>query len=253
MARISTIISMFKWVADAVDGFVSAGATKATEDHDHIGWEVVAMRIRVHAAALFAWHHDESQITAELLDCIKLQADSRVDAAVFLSKRERMRLKSELRKARLGSLDDDDFGALIQNLSEHEETLSREWIAELISELLELAKVHGPTKRCLRFLRDFAACLGCRVKKKRAPASKSKRRGKAKITDYLGFYAILEVAHDVDMPTLKLAYRRRALEVHPDRFKGRNATKLFQELNCAYEVLSDPRRRAQYDRGHFED
>jgi hypothetical protein len=244
---------MFKWVADAVDGFVSAGETKATEDHDTIGWEVVAMRIRVHAALLFAWHHGESQITAELLDCIKLQADSRVDGAGFLSKPERIRLKSELRKARLGSLDDDDFGALIQNLAEHEGTLSREWIADLISALLELAKVHGTTKQCLRFLRDFAACMGYRVKKKRTPASKSKRRGKTTITDYLGFYAILEVAHDADMLTLKLAYRRRALEVHPDRFKGRNATKLFQELNCAYEVLSDPARRAQYDSGHFED
>lgn len=48
---------------------------------------------------------------------------------------------------------------------------------------------------------------------------------------------------------IKKAYRRKALELHPDRNYGQveAATKLFAEVQCAYEVLSDPHERAWYD------
>lgn len=48
---------------------------------------------------------------------------------------------------------------------------------------------------------------------------------------------------------IKKAYRRKALELHPDRNYGQveAATKLFAEVQCAYEVLSDPQERAWYD------
>ena len=50
-------------------------------------------------------------------------------------------------------------------------------------------------------------------------------------------------------PRIKRAYRKKALELHPDRNYGNveNATKLFAEIQSAYEVLSDPHERAWYD------
>ena len=52
-----------------------------------------------------------------------------------------------------------------------------------------------------------------------------------------------------DAPSIKKAYRRKALELHPDRNYGNveQATKLFAEIQSAYEVLSDPQERAWYD------
>ena len=51
-------------------------------------------------------------------------------------------------------------------------------------------------------------------------------------------------------PNLKIkkAFRRRARELHPDVNKAADAEDQFKELNEAYDVLSDPNKRAQYDR-----
>lgn len=52
---------------------------------------------------------------------------------------------------------------------------------------------------------------------------------------------------------IKRAYRRRALEVHPDRNAGDpHAEERFKELTEAYSVLGDPSRRARYDAGGFD-
>ncbi len=50
-------------------------------------------------------------------------------------------------------------------------------------------------------------------------------------------------------PRIKKAYRRKALELHPDRNYGdvENATRLFAEVQSAYQVLSDAQERAWYD------
>lgn len=54
---------------------------------------------------------------------------------------------------------------------------------------------------------------------------------------------------NVLLPRIKKAYRRKALELHPDRNYGNveSATKLFAEVQAAYEVLSDAQERAWYD------
>ena len=48
---------------------------------------------------------------------------------------------------------------------------------------------------------------------------------------------------------IKKAYRRKALELHPDRNFGKEeeATRLFAEIQTAYDILSDPHERAWYD------
>lgn len=65
--------------------------------------------------------------------------------------------------------------------------------------------------------------------------------------DPKGYYAILGVTPSADAGEIKAAFRRKAMELHPDRNDAPNATAQFQLLNEAYGVLSDPATRAQYD------
>jgi len=66
------------------------------------------------------------------------------------------------------------------------------------------------------------------------------------------YYEILGVDRSCDNGVLKSAYRRLAMELHPDRNPGDSeAEHRFKELNEAYNALKDPQRRAAYDRfGH---
>ncbi|NLY45004.1 MAG: DnaJ domain-containing protein [Tissierella sp.] len=50
---------------------------------------------------------------------------------------------------------------------------------------------------------------------------------------------LLGVPYDADKYQIKLAYRKKAKEYHPDLNKAPNATQIFQEINDAYEFLSD--------------
>jgi molecular chaperone DnaJ len=66
------------------------------------------------------------------------------------------------------------------------------------------------------------------------------------------YYEILGVQKTVSPQELKSAFRKVALQYHPDRNPGdKEAEEKFKEASEAYEVLSDPERRARYDRfGH---
>ena len=66
------------------------------------------------------------------------------------------------------------------------------------------------------------------------------------------YYEVLGVARDADDDTLKKAYRKLAMQYHPDRNIGNAEAEVkFKEASEAYEVLRDPQKRQLYDRyGH---
>lgn len=67
-------------------------------------------------------------------------------------------------------------------------------------------------------------------------------------TDY---YEVLGVSRQDSEEEIRKAFRRKAMEYHPDRNKDPDAEEKFKEINEAYQILSDSGKRAQYDRfGH---
>ncbi|MBX2999345.1 MAG: molecular chaperone DnaJ [Caldilineaceae bacterium] len=65
------------------------------------------------------------------------------------------------------------------------------------------------------------------------------------------YYEVLGVERGADQATLKRAFRKLAQQYHPDVNKSPEAEAQFKEINEAYQVLSEPQKRAAYDRfGH---
>jgi molecular chaperone DnaJ len=65
------------------------------------------------------------------------------------------------------------------------------------------------------------------------------------VSDY---YVLLGVTREASETEIKKAYRKLAMDYHPDRNSSPDAEARFKEITEAYEVLRDPRKRAAYDR-----
>ncbi len=63
------------------------------------------------------------------------------------------------------------------------------------------------------------------------------------------YYSLLELKHNATLDEISSAYRRLALKYHPQRNKSDVAANMqkFSEISEAYEVLSDPSKKAVYD------
>lgn len=61
------------------------------------------------------------------------------------------------------------------------------------------------------------------------------------------YYKILGIQTGANEDEIKKAYRKMALKYHPDKNKDPNAEEKFKEIAEAYDVLSDPKKRAVYD------
>src|SRR5436853_5618486 len=66
--------------------------------------------------------------------------------------------------------------------------------------------------------------------------------------DPKGYYIALGIDESADADAIKAAYRNKAKRVHPDFNPSPIAAKQFHRLHEAYETLSDPDKRADYDR-----
>src|SRR5882762_8405083 len=68
----------------------------------------------------------------------------------------------------------------------------------------------------------------------------------------LDYYEVLSVSRDASDQELKTSYRKLAMQYHPDRNPDNPAAEdKFKECSEAYQILSDPEKRAAYDRyGH---
>ena len=63
------------------------------------------------------------------------------------------------------------------------------------------------------------------------------------------FYETLGVSRDANSDEIKRAYRKLARELHPDINPDPAVQERFKEVTAAYDVLSDPQKRQQYDLG----
>ena len=71
------------------------------------------------------------------------------------------------------------------------------------------------------------------------------------MADTKDYYQILGVTKSASPEEIKKAYRKLALQYHPDRNKGKDTEGKFKEVTKAYEVLSDPQKKQTYDQfGH---
>jgi DnaJ-class molecular chaperone len=68
------------------------------------------------------------------------------------------------------------------------------------------------------------------------------------MTNNTDLYEVLGVSKTASPDEIKKAYRKLALKYHPDRGGGKEAEAKFKEVSAAYGVLSDPAKKAQYDR-----
>ena len=67
------------------------------------------------------------------------------------------------------------------------------------------------------------------------------------------YYEVLGVGRDASQEEIRKAYRKLARKYHPDVNKSPDAEEKFKEVKEAYEVLSDPQKKARYDQfGHTD-
>lgn len=67
--------------------------------------------------------------------------------------------------------------------------------------------------------------------------------------DYKDYYQILGLPRNASMEEIRKAYRKLAMQYHPDHNPGNTQSEdRFKEINEAYQVLNDPQKRAHYDR-----
>lgn len=65
--------------------------------------------------------------------------------------------------------------------------------------------------------------------------------------DFKDYYKVLGVSADADQAEIKKAYRKLARKYHPDVSKEKDTEERFKDISEAYEVLGDPKKRAEYD------
>ena len=82
----------------------------------------------------------------------------------------------------------------------------------------------------------------------RAARTAARPQGLVGLRAEADYYAQLGVSRGASEQEIKSAFRQKARKLHPDVNKAENAQQQFQEIQHAYEVLSDPQKKSLYDR-----
>jgi len=64
----------------------------------------------------------------------------------------------------------------------------------------------------------------------------------------MDYYKLLGISKNADQEEIKKAYKEQALKWHPDKNKDKNALNNFRNISEAYQILSDPIKREEYDK-----
>lgn len=155
----------------------------------------------------------------------------RDDAALDALVQSAARLDRLVKLARI-ALDTSEAVDVREEAREHYQLLFADDVS--LDQILARLEAFGAevSARALRALRQS---------ERQAPASGAGRN----------YYEILGVSPDADLQTLKAAYRKLAMQLHPDTHPGNEEE--FKRIGEAYAVLSDPGLRAAYDRdGKYE-
>ena len=70
-------------------------------------------------------------------------------------------------------------------------------------------------------------------------------------TDLPDYYQLLGVSFNASEDEIRRAYRRMAMQWHPDRNDDPAAEEMMKKINGAWEILGDPESKAEYDRDYF--
>lgn len=105
-----------------------------------------------------------------------------------------------------------------------------------------LKKIHKNSQNSVDFLKKFTQKQKIH---KKFTKIKDKRKSKQMANS---LYETLGVEKGTNADEIKKAYRRLARKYHPDINKEKGAEEKFKEINAAYEILSDEKKRAQYDK-----
>ncbi|KAL6447496.1 hypothetical protein ACFW04_000011 [Cataglyphis niger] len=146
------------------------------------------------------------------------------------------------------------LGRLSESITECSEALKLN--ENYLKALLKRATIYMDLEEYEEAVRDLEKA--CKMDKnnretKRLLAKAKLLLRKSKRKDY---YKILGIDKNASTEDIKKAYRKRALDHHPDRHANasegekREQEKKFKEVGEAYGILSDPKKRSRYDRGH---
>src|SRR5438128_1993120 len=105
-------------------------------------------------------------------------------------------------------------------------------------------------RRCCRCLTTSAGPGPMAVPRAQAIPTDPDEEWPMSTKDFLekDYYKVLAVSKDASADEIKKSYRKLARKYHPDANKGNQASEeRFKEISEAYNVLSDPKRRAEYD------
>merc|ERR1712146_142367 len=100
--------------------------------------------------------------------------------------------------------------------------------------------------------REFSRARTINQHDRRAMEALKRTERLQKMKSRKDYYKILEVSKTATPSQIRKAYRKKALEWHPDKHKGETkeeSERMIFEINEAYEVLNDAEKRGKYDRG----